>query len=38
MDIKEQIHALSDEMIANLGKLVAIDLPTWHTDRGQTIW
>ena len=25
MDIKEQIHALSDEMIANLGKLVAID-------------
>mgnify|MGYP001279603535 CR=1 FL=1 len=25
MDIKEQIHALSEEMIANLGKMVAID-------------
>ena len=25
MDIKEQIHGLSEEMIENLGKLVAID-------------
>lgn len=25
MDIREQIHALSDEMLENLGKLVAID-------------
>ena len=25
MSIKEEIHALSDEMIANLGRLVAID-------------
>ena len=25
MNIKEEIHALSDEMIANLGRLVAID-------------
>ena len=25
MSIKEEIHALSDEMITNLGRLVAID-------------
>lgn len=25
MDIKEQIHVLSEEMIENLGKLVAVD-------------
>ena len=25
MNMKEQIHALSEEMIANLGRLVAID-------------
>ena len=25
MDIKEQIHALSEEMLTNLGKLVAVD-------------
>ena len=25
MDIKEEIHALSEEMLTNLGKLVAID-------------
>ena len=25
MDIKEQIHGLTEEMLANLGRLVAID-------------
>lgn len=25
MDIKEEIHALSEEMLTNLGRLVAID-------------
>ena len=25
MNMKEQIHVLSEEMIANLGRLVAID-------------
>ena len=25
MNIKEEIHALSEEMIANIGRLVAID-------------
>ncbi len=29
MSIKEQIHDLSDEMITNIGRLVAIDSQAW---------
>ena len=30
MDIKEQIHGLTEEMLTNLGRLVAIDLSLIH--------
>ncbi len=35
MDIKEQIHVLSEEMIANLGKMVAIDSQLAHRQKGS---
>ena len=38
MDIKEEIHALSEEMLTNLGRLVAIDSPARYPFRGKTIW
>ena len=33
MSIKEQIHDLSDEMITNIGRLVAIDSQLVHRQR-----
>ena len=38
MDIKEQIHGLSEEMIENLGKLVAIDSQLAEAKEGKAIW
>ena len=38
MDIKEEIHALSEEMLTNLGRLVAIDSQLGTPFRGKTIW
>ena len=35
MDIKEQIHGLSEEMIENLGKLVAIDSQLAEAKEGK---
>ena len=35
MDIKEQIHVLSEEMIENLGKLVAVDSQLAHRKKGS---
>ena len=35
MNMKEQIHALSDEMIANLGRLVAIDSQLGTPEEGK---
>ena len=37
MDIKEQIHGLSEEMIENLGKLVAIDSQLALPQRGNLL-
>ena len=34
MDIKEEIHALSEEMLTNLGRLVAIDSQLGTPGRG----
>ena len=35
MEIKEQIHALSEEMITNLGRLVAIDSQLGEAKEGK---
>ena len=35
MNMKEQIHALSEEMIANLGRLVAIDSQLGTPEEGK---
>ena len=35
MDIKEQIHVLSEEMIENLGKLVAVDSQLGTPEEGK---
>lgn len=35
MNMKEQIHTLSEEMIANLGRLVAIDLQLGTPEEGK---
>ena len=35
MNMKEQIHTLSEEMIANLGRLVAIDSQLGTPEEGK---
>ncbi len=35
MNMKEQIHTLSEEMIANLGRLVAIDSQLGTPEEGN---
>ena len=35
MNMKEQIHTLSEEMIANLGRLVAIDSQLGTPEEGR---
>ena len=35
MNIKEEIHALSEEMIANIGRLVAIDSQLGTPEEGR---
>ena len=35
MNMKEEIHALSEEMIANLGRLVAIDSQLGTPEEGK---
>lgn len=37
MDIKEEIHALSEEMLTNLGRLVAVTPSSVPLPR-KTIW
>ena len=38
MDIKEQIHGLTEEMLTNLGRLVAIDSQLGTPTEGKTLW
>lgn len=38
MDIKEQIHGLTEEMLANLGRLVAIDSQLGTPAEGNAVW
>lgn len=38
MSIKEEIHALSDEMITNLGRLVAIDSQLGSLLQKEALW
>lgn len=37
MNMKEQIHTLSEEMIANLGRLVAIDSQLGTPEEGKPL-
>ena len=37
MDIKEEIHALSEEMLTNLGRLVAIDSQLGTPSEGKPL-
>ena len=38
MNIKEEIHALSDEMLEKLERLVVIPFHRRRTNRRKTIW
>lgn len=37
MNMKEQVHTLSEEMIANLGRLVAIDSQLGTPEEGNLL-
>ena len=37
MNMKEQVHTLSEEMIANLGRLVAIDSQLGTPEEGKPL-
>ena len=38
MSIKEEIHGLTDEILTNLERLVAIDSTAWNSVRRETVW
>ena len=38
MDIKEQIHGLTEEMLTNLGRLVAIDSQLGTPAEDKALW
>ena len=38
MSIKEEIHGLSDDIIKNMGRLVAIDSQLGTPGRGNAVW